>query len=210
MLKTSTISTQNFFENASKKVIFGDDRKNQLLKIAETIAKIYSANEVVNLTYIGTFNARTSLLAQVWSFYAAHYFKLNIDAFSGGTEVTACNRNTVKTLQKVGFTFQLEDFKHQNPTYQISFSGTKKYILGFSKLYDHLINTAPFVAIALCTKAKENMPSITAASHLFYLGFSDLKLADNLDQHEEIYLKTSKQIAGEIFVIFKEVKKLLS
>ena len=74
-------------------------------------------------------------------FFASHYFDLNISSFSGGTEVTAFHRNTVKTLKDVGFSFDVEEFSHQNPVYQVSFSGTKKYILGFSKTFDHDIRS---------------------------------------------------------------------
>lgn len=210
MLKTSTISLENFFENAFKKVVIDDARKNTLLHIAEAIAKEYSTNEVVNLNFICTHNSRRSQLGQVWSFFAAEYFKLNINAFSGGTEVTAFYRNTVKTLQKVGFDFQLVDFSHQNPKYQISFDGTQKSVLGFSKLYSNPINLEPFMAITTCNNADKNCPFIPTASHRFHLPFVDPKHSDGTEKQEETYLQTSKQIAGEVYLIFSEVKKLLS
>jgi arsenate reductase len=210
MLFSSTISLENFFVNAYKKVIISDERKTLLLKISYAIAKDYTLNKEVNLNFICTHNSRRSQLGQVWSFYAAHYFKLNINAFSGGTEVTAFYRNTVKTLQKVGFEFQLTDFSHQNPTYQISFKGTKKAILGFSKFYSDPINKKPFMAITTCNNADVNCPFIPTASHRFHLPFVDPKHADGLYIQEETYLQTSQQIAAEVYLIFSEVKKLIS
>jgi arsenate reductase len=210
MLNTSTISTKNFFLNASKKALLGDDRKVLLLKIAEAIAFEYSKNDLVNLNFICTHNSRRSQLGQVWSFFAAHYFNLNINAFSGGTEVTAFHRNTVKTLQKVGFSFNLEDFSHQNPKYSISFDDTKTSILGFSKLYNNPINTEPFMAITTCNNADTNCPFIPTASHRFHTPFVDPKSSDGLENQDETYLKTNKQIAGEVFFIFSSVKKILS
>ena len=209
MLSTSTISVENFFVNAYKKATISDERKTLLLKISDAIAKEHTLNKEVNLNFICTHNSRRSQLGQVWSFYAAHYFKLNINAFSGGTEVTAFYRNTVKTLQKVGFEFQLIDFSHQNPTYQISFKGTKKAVLGFSKFYSDPLNKEPFMAITTCNNADINCPFIPTASHRFHLPFVDPKHSDGLDTQEETYLQTSQQIAGEIYFIFSEVKKLV-
>lgn len=210
MLKTSNTTTKNFFESAFKKSTLSENRSNLLLKIAENIAKDYSINEVVNLNFICTHNSRRSQLGQVWGFYAAQYFNLNINAYSGGTEATAFYRNTVKTLQKTGFLFQVVDFSHQNPKYQISFDGAKKTILGFSKLYDDSENKEPYMAITTCDSADKNCPFIPSATHRFHLPFVDPKHTDGTEKQEETYLQTNKQIAGEIYHIFSNVKKLLS
>lgn len=210
MIKTQTISTKDFFENSLKKVNLTSNRKELLLRIAETIAKEYSLHEVVHLNFICTHNSRRSQLGQVWGFYAAQYFGLNIKSFSGGTEVTAFFRNTVKTLQKVGFTFQLEDFSHQNPKYRISFSGTNDSILGFSKLYNDTVNIEPYMVITTCDSADQNCPFIPTATFRFYLPFVDPKHSDGSANQEDVYLQTNRQIAGEVHFIFANVKKMLS
>ncbi|WP_445749020.1 hypothetical protein [Polaribacter sp.] len=208
MLKTSSISTKNFFEKASKKILITEDRKNYLLKIAETIASIYAKNEVVNLTFICTHNSRRSQIAQVWAFFAATYFKLNIHSYSGGIEVTSFNRSTIKTLQKAEFLFQLSDFSHQNPKYEISFEGTKKSIIGFSKLIEHPENPLNFIAISTCPNAEANCAYI-GAKYVFKLPFEDPKRSDGTLLQEESYMEINKQIAGEIYFIFNEVKQKL-
>ncbi|NVJ88826.1 MAG: hypothetical protein HWD82_05235 [Flavobacteriaceae bacterium] len=210
MIKTQTNSTKDFFENALKKVTLTTERKNLLTRIAETIAKEYEINEIVNVNFICTHNSRRSQLGQVWAFYAATYFNLNINAFSGGTEVTAFFRNTVKTLQKVGFTFQLDDFSHQNPKYEISFSGTSKSILGFSKMYNHPINREPYMVITTCDSADQNCPFIPTATYRFHLPFVDPKYSDGSPNQEDVYLQTNRQIAAEVYFIFSNVSKLLS
>ncbi len=209
MNKTSTISTENFFKEAVNKVIISDERKELLLKISKEIANQYSKEKPVNLNFICTHNSRRSQLGQVWSFFAANYFNLNINAFSGGTEVTAFFTNTVKTLQKVGFTFDVEEFSHRNPVYKISIKDTDKFILGFSKRYDNPINAEPFIAITTCNNADTNCPFIPTASHRFHLPFVDPKASDNTDLQDETYLKTNQQIAAEVFIIFSEVKNLI-
>lgn len=208
MIRTSAISTRKFFINAYNKIILSKDRKNLLLEISETISKEYKKEGYVNLNFICTHNSRRSQLAQVWGFFAANFFNLNINSFSGGTEVTAFYRNTIKTLQKVGFSFNLEDFSHQNPKYLISFESSSKTILGFSKRYDHVDNKNPFIAITTCNKADTKCPIIPEATYRFHLPFEDPKFSDGTGLQNETYLKTNQQIAGEIYFIFAEVQKV--
>lgn len=210
MLKTSNISAKSFFINALKRNTLLEDRKELLLQIAEAIAKEYTKNEVVNLNFICTHNSRRSQISQVWAFLAANYYKLNINSFSGGTEVTSFHRNTVKTLQKAGFNFQLEDFSHQNPKYNISYSDSRNSLLGFSKLYDDVVNKEPFIAITTCNNADENCPFIASASHLYHLPFVDPKSADGSSHQEAAYQAVNEKIATEVGFIFTAVKEIIS
>jgi arsenate reductase len=210
MPKASTISTENFFKLASKKIQLAVERKIILLKVAGTVAKEYRESNVVNLNFICTHNSRRSQLGQVWAFYAAHYFKLNIHAFSGGTEVTAFYRGTVKTLQSVGFDFKVVDFSHQNPKYLISFNGSTDSITGFSKRFDNETNKEPFIAITTCNNADANCPFIPTALDRFHLPFVDPKFSDGTSEQAEAYLITNEQIAAEISFIFNEVKKIIT
>ena len=210
MLKTSNVSAKSFFLNASKNAAITAERKQLLLKIADSMAKEYVKEEVVNLNFICTHNSRRSQFSQVWSFFASSYFNLNINAFSGGTEVTAFHRNTIKSLQKTGFTFQLEDFCHQNPTYRIGFNGTTKTILGFSKLFSDDINLTPFIAITTCNDADKKCPYVSTASHRFHLPFVDPKSSDGTEKQEATYLKVNTIIASEIYFLFAAVNKLIS
>ncbi len=210
MIAFQPIDTHTFFDAAAKNIQISSERKALLHKIAIKIAEKHHSSKKVNLNFICTHNSRRSQLAQVWSFFAIDYFKLkNIDVFSGGTAVTAFYRNTVKTLQNTGFHFDIEDFSHQNPTYRISFKESKKSILGFSKLFDNTHNKKPYIAITTCNHADENCPFIPDALHRFHLPFVDPKFSDKTATAENIYQKTNKQVAKEMYVIFKEVKKLL-
>lgn len=209
MPNTSAISTKNFFLKAFNSINLTEERKNLLLKIAKGISLEYKKEGVVNLNFICTHNSRRSQLGQVWGFFAANYFNLNISSFSGGTEVTAFYRNTVKTLQSVGFSFHLANFSHQNPKYVISFEGTSKSIFGFSKRFDNEENLKPFIAITTCNNADANCPFIPDAIDRFHLPFVDPKSSDSTDLQDESYLKTNQQIAAEVYFIFAEVKKTL-
>lgn len=207
MIKT-TSTTRDFFESAREELTVSDERKDLLLSIATKIVDELEDRDKINLNFICTHNSRRSQMAQVWSFYASTYFSLDsIFSFSGGTEVTAFHRNTVKCLQKNGFEFNVDDFSHQNPRYLITFHGTKKSILGFSKTYDNPHNSYPYIAITTCNSADQNCPFIPDAIERFHLPYIDAKEADNTENQNEKYLETSKQIAGELFFVFEEVKK---
>ena len=210
MIITSTISTKNFFINAYENINLSDDRKKLLSEISQEIVKEYHKEGIVNLNFICTHNSRRSQLSQVWGFFAADYFDLNIHSYSGGTEVTAFFRNTVKTLQKVGFTFNLQNFSHQNPKYVISFEGSSTSILGFSKRFDHSENKQPFIAITTCNNADTNCPFIPEAINRFHLPFVDPKSSDDSNVQDETYLKTNEQIAAEIYYMFSKIKETLT
>lgn len=211
MIKTANIDTKTFFETSKNNLSITEERKDLLFSIADKIIEELEDRDKINLNFICTHNSRRSQLSQVWAFYAAHYFNLkNIYSFSGGTEVTAFHRNTVKCLQKTSFEFNVEDFSHQNPHYLISFKGSKSTISGFSKVYDNEVNEYPYIAITTCSSADENCPFIPDAIHRFHLPFVDPKVADNTEKQNEKYLETSKQIAGEIYFIFEEVSKSIN
>lgn len=205
-----TTSTENFFKTAYKKLDLDDDRKKLLHKIAVTIANEINENKEVHLNFICTHNSRRSQIAQVWAFYATTFFNLPISSFSGGTKITSFYRNAIKTLQKVGYTFNLVDFSHQNPKYSISFEGSKKEIIVFSKRYDNPINKEPFIAITTCNSADAKCPFIPAALDRFHLPYKDPKFSDGNSRSDEEYLKTNTEIAGEIYIIFNQVSLLVN
>lgn len=209
MIKSENTSIKLFFETAKKETKTSDERKELLNKIAQKIAFELSNRDKVNLNFICTHNSRRSQISQAWAFYASKYFNIkNIQSFSGGTEVTAFHKNTVKTLQSVGFNFNIINFSHQNPTYAINFEKTKDSILGFSKKYDNENNSYPYIAITTCGHADENCPFIPDALERYHLPYVDPKSADNTPSQSKKYLETNQQIAAEMHLIFKEVSKL--
>ncbi|SNR31870.1 low molecular weight phosphatase family protein [Lutibacter flavus] len=208
MIKTVAIKTEVFFKNSLKELIINKSRRELLSEIALFISNELKKDKTVNLNFICTHNSRRSQLSQVWANYATHFYKLkNIENFSGGTAVTAFYRNTVKTLQEVGFDFQILEFSHQNPKYLISYDNFTKPIIGFSKIYDDVHNTKPFIAIRTCSNADENCPFIPDAIKRFHLPFTDPKSYDGTLSQAEKYREASKQIAGEIHFIFKLIKE---
>lgn len=210
MQTSITETTENFFKSALNNLKLPSERKTLLTAIAKKAVEDLKKDQVVNFNFICTHNSRRSQLCQVWAHFATHYYKLqNIQLFSGGTAVTAFYRNTVKTLQAVGFSFHLSEFSHKNPTYLISNNSHKETLLAFSKLYDDASNNQPFFAITTCNNADENCPFIPEAVQRFHLPFIDPKAHDDTDLHEEKYMETNKSIAGEMHFLFLTISQLV-
>lgn len=210
MSETTTIKTKKFFNNANVEDTISNKRKELLNTLVKQIVIERKKSNKVRLNFICTHNSRRSQLAQVWAHYAIQYFKLKrIKSYSGGTEVTAMHKNTVKTLQEVGFKFKLLEFSHENPVYEISYKKVKKPIISFSKLYDDPINKKPFIAITTCASAEENCPFIPEALKRIHLPYIDPKSSDNSPEMEAKYLETNQQIATELFYVFQQVKNLI-
>jgi arsenate reductase len=209
MLNSSKLNTtSHFFDRALLDLKIDENRRVLLETIASTISQKLAKDGTVNLNFICTHNSRRSQFAQVWGSFASHYFNLeNIFSFSGGTAITAFYRNTIASLQEVGFEFTLIEFSHTNPKYHIGFKDSQQPIVGFSKLYDDVENQSPFIAITTCSSADENCPFIPEASHRFHLPFNDPKAFDETAKQEAKYLEANKQIAGEIHFIFEAISK---
>jgi arsenate reductase len=210
MILEDSKKVEKFFKEAIKKATITNQRKVLLKSIAQKASD--SSNESTDslyLNFICTHNSRRSQLAQVWAYFASDYFNIpKIQPYSGGTAVTSFYKNTVKTLQSAGFTFNLAEFNHQNPKYEIRFNSEIKPLLGFSKLYDNALNSEQYIAITTCSSADENCPFIPNALFRFHLPFNDPKEFDDTEYAEEAYLKASRQIAAEIYILFQEIKNL--
>lgn len=209
MLKTETPKVKNFLKSVLNKTDISVERQSLLKKISARIVVEVSMNDSVNLNFICTHNSRRSQIAQTWGFYMAHHFKLPIYSFSGGTEVTAFHRNSVKTLKDVGFKFHVIEFSHQNPIYEVFEEGIYKKFKAFSKTFDDTTNNRPYIAITTCDHADENCPFIPDAIQRFHLPYKDPKYSDGTLEQDMAYMGTNKQIASELYFLFSEVKKQL-
>ncbi len=208
--ETNPIKTKLFFTDGLKKVTINNKRKELLSSIAEFIALEIKDSNAVNLNFICTHNSRRSQLSQVWAHYAIEYYNLkNIQSFSGGTEATAFHRNTVNTLQEVGFEFRLTEISHTNPVYEISFDGVQQPIIGFSKIYDDSSTKKPFIAITTCSSANENCPFIPEALQRFHIEYEDPKSSDNTNFTSKRYLETNQKIAAEMNFLFQHISKII-
>ena len=181
-------------------------RKNLLEKISDYIRSKKMENKPVNLVYICTHNSRRSHFGQIWASVAANYFHIhNVHAFSGGTEATAFNINSINAIKRIGFDVKKTDDK-LNATYHVYFDNTKNPIECFSKVYDDLKNpNKEFAAIMTCSEAEENCPFISGTDLRIGTTYNDPKEFDDTPLQDAKYDERCKLIALETLYVFFKV-----
>jgi len=182
------------------------DRKVDLHVLSHFIQKKVNANEPVLLNFICTHNSRRSQFAQVWAKVVSKYFGIEIQSFSGGVEVTACNERTIASLKRSGF--QISHEGEDNPRYFMKYDDKNEEIQLFSKLYDDFEN-APrdFAAIMTCAHADENCPVVTGCEERITIRYNDPKEFDDTPIEEEKYDERSLEIATEMLYVFSKIIK---
>ncbi|MFT5722905.1 MAG: arsenate reductase [Bacteroidia bacterium] len=171
--------------------------------IVEKLCLKIEDGQSVNLNFICTHNSRRSQFAQVWMQTLAAKYKKNIMCYSGGVEVTTCNKRTIAALKAVGFPISAS--QDSNTIYKVTYDDTKPVIELYSKLYDHKSTPSGFVAIMTCDHADQNCPFIPNASERWALKYVDPKAFDNSPREQQAYLDTSLLIATEINYILSHL-----
>tara|TARA_B100001109_G_C18703242_1_gene398980 strand:- start:81 stop:686 length:606 start_codon:yes stop_codon:yes gene_type:complete len=178
-----------------------DQRKELLKPLKEYLSSKIKQKSVVNLNFICTHNSRRSQLSEVWAKIIGDFYGLNINTFSGGIEITACNERTINSLSRLGF--KIKNLGGENPHYEIKYADNKTPITLFSKLYDDPANPKTgFAAVMSCSHADENCPFIPGAEKRISLPYEDPKAYDNTADEAKIYDERSIQIATEMKYVF--------
>ncbi|MAC95369.1 MAG: protein-tyrosine-phosphatase [Flavobacteriales bacterium] len=176
---------------------------NQLVEYLQT--KIHKG-EKAQLNFICTHNSRRSQMAQVWTKLLADFYGVELETFSGGTEVTAFHPNALAVFEKMGLEIQKEG--SNNPHYFLRYSETESPIEAFSKLYDDASNPSTnFAAIMTCSSADANCPFIPSAERRVSLTYEDPKKFDDSEIAQEAYEACALRIAQEMNYVFKSLKK---
>lgn len=178
-----------------------DQRKELLKPLKEYLSSKIKQKSVVNLNFICTHNSRRSQLSEVWAKIIGDFYGLNINTFSGGIEITACNERTINSLSRLGF--KIKNLGGENPHYEIKYADNKTPITLFSKLYDDPANPKTgFAAVMSCSHTDENCPFIPGAEKRISLPYEDPKASDNTADEAKIYDERSIQIATEMKYVF--------
>lgn len=181
------------------------ERKELLDVLINHISEKQSKKEEIKLNFICTHNSRRSQFAQVWATVAAHFHRVDVSCYSGGTEATAFNERAISSLKRSGFRVSKEG--SENPIYQIYFTEGDENIRAFSKIYNANENPlSEFAAIMTCSDANTNCPIIPGAEKRIPLLYNDPKEFDNTPFEPEKYDERSLQIASEMFYIFSKIK----
>ena len=185
-------------------------RKPLLLSVSRYISKKSINKNKVNILFICTHNSRRSQLAQVWSYVASKYFKLNnIMTFSGGTEVSKFNLNAIGSLKRAGLEIKKNN-NQENFFYLVKISKDDLGLKCFSKKHNSDYNPKKnFISITTCSEADKECPIIVGADKKVFIPYKDPKFFDGSDQKKTIYDQCCFIIAQEMFFIMKNVKKTI-
>ena len=179
-------------------------RKADLHVLSHFIQEKINANEPVLLNFICTHNSRRSQFAQVWAKLTSKYYGVEIQSFSGGVEVTACNERTIESLKRSGFEVSHEGT--DNPRYFLKYNDENEEIQLFSKLYDDFENTPRnFAAIMTCAHADENCPVVNGCEERITLRYNDPKEFDDSSIESDKYDERSLEIATEMMYVFSKI-----
>jgi protein-tyrosine phosphatase/arsenate reductase len=183
-----------------------EERKQVLEHIASAVDLELEKKGNVKLIYICTHNSRRSHFGQIWANVAAEFYGISslVEAYSGGTEVTALHPNSITALEKMCFEIS-SDAAITNPRYQVKF-GDEMMITCFSKGYDDSYNPEKdFLAIMTCSHADENCPFISGATERFSTPYEDPKIFDGLKLQDKKYLECALEIGKEVFYMMSVV-----
>lgn len=189
---------------------FPVDRHQDLIdKLAEYIVSENKSGGKAQINFICTHNSRRSQFAQTWCTITQAYLELDVaDAYSGGTEVTACNERTVAALKRAGLSIQKDG--DDNPVYTVSDEDLKSKLKLWSKVYDDDANPKDnFAAVITCDHADQNCPLIPGAAARIPLTYTDPKYADDTDNESSAYDMACNIIATDTLRLFKKVKELM-
>jgi hypothetical protein len=147
-------------------------------------------------------------MSQIWAQTAAYYYGLDqVQAFSGGTETTACNCRTVAALRRVGFDIK-DATTGDNPIYLVRYAEDRPPIRAYSKLYNTDSNPRHgFVALMTCSVADKSCPVVEGAVSRFAIHYADPRLCDDTPTETTAYNERCREIAREMFYLLSQVRK---
>lgn len=196
---TPIINLINQIDNSS----ISDHRKVLLKPLYDYLALKIKQKKAINLNFICTHNSRRSQLSQVWAKVIADFYGININSFSGGIHITACNKRTIASLTRMGF--KVNDASGENPHYELSYHSKKPIISLFSKMHNDPLNPkGNYAAVMTCNHADKNCPFIAGAEKRISLPYKDPKSYDDTVDEAKMYDQRSIQIAQEMKFIFSK------
>lgn len=183
-----------------------EDRKADLRLLVDYILAKKQEGKDVRLLFVCTHNSRRSHMAQMWATASAAYYGIkNISCYSGGTDVTAFNKNAIDALTRAGFIIQQQS-NTANPLYAVKGWRGDESIQAFSKKYTDAVNPHnEFCAVMTCSQADAACPFVTGADGRVSIPYDDPKISDGTGNETKIYDERCAQIAREMLWVMKHV-----
>lgn len=184
------------------------ERREVLGAIAADIVGQLDAGKPAKLTFICTHNSRRSHMSQIWAQTAAHFYGLDqVQAYSGGTQATACNCRTITAMRRAGF--EIEDATAgENPLYLVRYAADRPPIRAYSKLYNAGDNPSrEFIALMTCSSADKSCPVVEGSIARHAIHYVDPRLCDDTPSETTAYNERCREIAREMFYIMAQVRR---
>ena len=182
------------------------------MRVGEWIHTQVSRGLPANVIVVCTGNSRRSILGSTMGNIAAALGKHPTVRFSsGGTEPSAFNPRTIKTLQSIGVQIAEEGDPaphgtngERNSKYRVQWGDSESsQIVEFSKRHDDASNPQnDFCAILVCTDADKNCPIVNGASLRVSMPFEDPKEFDGQPNEEAAYAERRDQIGRAMLLAF--------
>ena len=174
---------------------------------------------------ICTGNSRRSMLAATMGNIAAAYHGIpELRFYSGGTNPSAFNSRTIRTLEEFGVVIQptkenatVGDAGEVNPVYMVRWGnlprmGVNRFeIKEFSKIYSDPYNPdKAFIALLVCDEADGSCPNVPGASQRIAIPFQDPKSFDGSDLESAKYSERRDEIGRIMLSIVLKAKRHLA
>ena len=185
--------------------LISEDRKKNLVRLAEFIQSEKNENRIAKLIYICIHNSRRSHFGQVAGLTAASFFNHKVETFSGGTIATKFNQNAINALNHFGYGVS-QRTNTENPTIIIT-HGENIQSIHFSKAFDDAMNPSQnFAAIMTCSEAEENCPFIPNAKVKIATPYLDPSSSDGTGNESKVYSDKFKEILLDNLFVFSLIK----
>ncbi len=185
-----------------------ESRTESLQQLGDYVISALKDDRQAQLVFICTHNSRRSQFGQIWALNASQFYGIeNISTFSGGTESTSFNTHAVAALERAGFSVEKLTENDENPRYIIKSGENLPAAPMYSKKYDDDANPdKDFCAILVCTDADKACPFVPGAEERILTPYDDPKAFDGTNQETNKYDERCRQIAREMFYLFRYVK----
>jgi arsenate reductase len=194
-------------------------------RLFQAIVSQYIPAVELGVIVICTGNSRRSMLAATMGNIAAAYHGISeLRFYSGGTNPSAFNPRTIRTLEEVGVVIEptkenatMGDAGEANPMYLLRWGnlprmGVNRFeIKEFSKIYSdpHNPNKA-FIALLVCDEADGSCPNVPGASQRIAMPFQDPKSFDDSDLESVKYSERRDEIGRVMLSIVLKAKRHLA
>ncbi len=187
-----------------------EDRRYRLNEIVYFLEEQQERKAPWQVTFISTNQSSVSHMTQVWSKVAAFYFGMaKYQSFSAGIKPEPISTNTILAMEKAGFIVYKTEVGGMD-VYRVKYSYNLEPIVVFPKKLNYVKNPFDnFMAVFVDENADMNTQNIKGTYNRLLLNYNDPVGYSGSGLEDQIYDKSCKQIAVEMFYVFSQLRKRL-